>query len=161
MDNYRKSPIFQKSEEIFQTLRTITSLIPEDEEILQDIKQQIMGNIMMIQAKLAAAHGAQLWDIRMENAAIIRKNARELMIQNHTLKAFGFRDVKYYDIVREQLEEFRLLFREWVAGFDPKKYIVDEWGLFNPPGISQDYEQRSDELDFLDEDDFYEDENDD
>ena len=83
------------------------------------------------------------------------------MIQNHTLKAFGFRDVKYYDIVREQLEEFRLLFREWVAGFDPQKYIVDEWGLFNPPGIPQDYEQRSDELDFLDEDDFYEDENDD
>jgi hypothetical protein len=38
-----------------------------------------------------------------------------------------------------------------VATFDPKKFIVDEWGLFNPPGIPQDYEQRSDELNFLDD----------
>lgn len=41
---------------------------------------------------------------------------------------------------------------EWVAGFNPKHFIVDEWGLFNPPGIPKDYVQRDEELDFLDED---------
>jgi len=30
---------------------------------------------------------------------------------------------------------------------------VDDWGLFNPPGITPDYEQSSDELDFLEEED--------
>src|SRR5690606_3611947 len=101
----------------------LQALFPKMMKFCRISNIRIMGNIMMIQAKLAAAHGAQLWDIRMENAAIIRKNARELMIQNHTLKAFGFREVKYYDIVREQLEEFRLLFREWVAGFDPQNTL--------------------------------------
>lgn len=157
MRNYTSSPLYQKSEEIYQTLLTITALIPEDHEMLQDIKSEILGKIRIIQAKLAGAHRAKLWDLRMENAAIIRMNARELMIQNHLLQTLGFEEVGYYHIVRQQLEEFRLLFREWVAGFDPKKFIVDEWGLFNPPGIPQDYEQRSDELNFLDDDDISDD----
>ena len=37
-------------------------------------------------------------------------------------------------------------------GFNQKHFVTDNWGLFNPPGISPDYEQRSDELDFLEED---------
>lgn len=57
-------------------------------------------------------------------------------------------------IVRRQIEEFPILFREWVAGFNPKHFIVDEWGLFNPPGISKDYVQRDHELNFLDDEDF-------
>lgn len=47
-------------------------------------------------------------DLRMENAAIIRKCARDLM-------------------VRQQIEEFRLLFIDW--------------GLFNPPGVGPHDEQ--------------------
>lgn len=153
MDKYRETPIFKKSEEIYRTIETIIALIPEDNEILQDTKMHIYENILVIQAKLAGAHGVQLWDIKMENAAIIRKCARELMVLYHSLKMFGFEEANYYKIVRKQLEEFRLLFREWVASFNPKHFIVDEWGLFNPPGIPQDYEQRDDELNFLDEDD--------
>jgi hypothetical protein len=153
MNAYRQTPIFKKSQEIFDTLTIITDLIPDDNRYLQDIKDHIMENILVIQAKLAGAHGVDLWDIRMENAAIIRKCARELTVLYHSLRAFGFEEADYYKIVRVQLEEFRLLFRDWVASFDPKKFIVDDWGLFNPPGIPQDYVQRSDELNFLDEED--------
>lgn len=56
-------------------------------------------------------------DLRMENAAIIRKCARDLM-------------------VRQQIEEFQLLFIDWAASFDPWNYIVNDWGLFNPPGVA-------------------------
>ena len=44
------------------------------------------------------------------------------------------------------------LFIDWISGFNPKHYIVDNWGLFNPQGISPDHIQSDDELDFLDED---------
>lgn len=108
---------------------------------------------MILKVKLDGAEKMKLWDLKMENAAIIRKNARELMVQYHSLKIFGFQEVKYYKMVRRQLEEFRFLFRDWVASFNPKHFMVDDWGLFNPPGIEQDYEQRDDELNFLDEDD--------
>lgn len=152
MKKHRNTPIFTKSEEIFDTLKIITDLIPEENTHLNFTKQHILENIYTIQAKLVGAEAVKIWDLKMENAALIRKCARELMVLQHSLKAFDFAEVNYYQIVRQQLEEFRWLFREWVAEFDPKHFIVDDWGLFNPPGIPQDYEQRDDELNFLDED---------
>jgi hypothetical protein len=41
-------------------------------------------------------------------------------------------------MVRERVEEYRLLFIDWVAGFDKSHYIADSWGLFNPPGVNPD-----------------------
>ncbi|MGZ5262620.1 MAG: hypothetical protein ACXWCF_02400 [Kaistella sp.] len=146
-------PLYKKSEEIADTIQTICDLIPEDNEYLQDVKMQLLENSMVIQAKISGAEAVKLWDIKMENAAIIRKCARELMVSYHSLTTFGFDEAGYYLIVRRQIEEFRLLFREWVAGFNPQHYIVDEWGLFNPPGIAQDHVQSDKELEFLDEDD--------
>ncbi|MEA1847950.1 hypothetical protein U9K52_03400 [Chryseobacterium sp. MHB01] len=107
---------------------------------------------MIIQAKISGAEAVRLYDIKMENAAIIRKAARDIMVSGNNLEMFGFTDSKYYKLIRSLIEELRILFVEWVAGFDPKHFIVDDWGLFNPPGISHDYIQSDDELDFLDED---------
>lgn len=152
MEAYRNSPIFKKAQEIHETIQRIIALFPEDNEHLEYMKSQLTGDSLLIQAKLAGAFGVKLYDLKMENATLIRKAARDLMVSYHSLKMFGFEDVQYYELVREQLEEFRLLFIDWVANFNPKHFITDEWGLFNPPGIGPDYEQRSDELNFLDED---------
>lgn len=153
MDKVRETPIFKKSQEIFDTIKMIIDLFPEDNEYLQYMKSQLLGDAALIQAKLSGAFAVKLYDIKMENAAIIRKAARDLMVAYHGLQMHGFQEAKYYLIVRDLIEEFRLLFVEWVSTFNPKHFITDSWGLFNPPGISFDYEQRSDELNFLDEDD--------
>ena len=87
----------------------------------------------LLSVKVAGAEAAGLYDLKMENAAIIRKAARDLMVQNHSLDAFGFEYVEYYQMVRDLIEEYRLLFIDWVAGFDKWDYIIDRWGLFNPP----------------------------
>ena len=89
----------------------------------------------MLTAKIAGAEGGDLYDLRMENAAVIRKAARDLMVQNQSLEMFGFEHVEYYSIVSDLIEEYRLLFIDCVAGFDKSNYIVDSWGLFNPPGV--------------------------
>ena len=89
----------------------------------------------LLSVKVAGAEAAGLYDLKMENAAIIRKAARDLMVQNHSLDAFGFEYVEYYQMVRDLIEEYRLLFIDWVAGFDKWDYIIDRWGLFNPPGV--------------------------
>lgn len=153
MKKHLQTPIFEKSEEIFETLKTITDLFPKDDPILLDLKEQLLGDAMLIQAKLAGAFAVKLYDIKMENAALIRKAARDLMVSYHTLKMLGFEDVEYYKIIRKQIEEFRLLFVEWVSSFNQKHFITDSWGLFNPPGIAHDYKQQDNELDFLDDDD--------
>ena len=153
MRNPKNLPILAKVEEIFDLVKTITDLIPEEDELLQSYKSQLLEDAMIIPVKISGAEAVKLYDIKMENAAIIRKAARDLMVAYHGLEMFGFKDVKYYLMVREKIEEFRLLFVDWVTNFNPKHFITDNWGLFNPPGISPDYVQRDDELNFLDEDD--------
>jgi hypothetical protein len=130
-----KLPIYKKGKEIFDMVRKITDLIPENDDYLQDVKAFMLSDAAQLTVKIAGAEAAGLYDLKMENAAIIRKAARDLMVQQHSLDMFGFEYVEYYQIVRDLIEEYRLLFIDWVAGFDKWDYIIDRWGLFNPPGI--------------------------
>ncbi len=128
-------PIYKKGWEIYEVVHQICELIPDDDEMLGHVKSIMLEDAMLLTVKVAGAEGGQIYDIRMECAAIIRKAARELMIQNHSLEMFGFEHVEYFQIVRDLIEEYRLLFIDWVAGFDKWDYITDRWGLFNPPGV--------------------------
>jgi len=128
-------PIYRKGKEIFDIVNNICALFPENDEYLNEIKSWMLSDAAQLSVKVAGAEAAGLYDLKMENAAIIRKAARDLMVQQHSLDAFGFEYVEYYQIVRDLIEEYRLLFIDWVAGFDKWDYIIDRWGLFNPPGV--------------------------
>lgn len=129
-------PIYRKGKEIFDVVHHIGSIIPEDDDHLQMIKGNILVDAGLLSVKIAGTSRAELYDLKMEAAAIIRKAARDIILYSHSLEMFGFKDVKYFEVVRELVEEYRLLFIEWVAGFNKWNYIIDRWGLFNPPGIS-------------------------
>jgi len=131
----KRLPIYRKGEEIFDMVNKITDLIPENNEYLMEVKSFMLSDAAQLTVKVAGAEAAELYDIKMESAAIIRKAARDLMVQQHSLEMFGFKDVEYYQMVGELIEEYRLLFIDWVAGFDKWDYVIDRWGLFNPPGI--------------------------
>jgi len=128
-------PIYRKGKEIFDMVSKIADLIPENDEYLKEVKAFMLSDAAQLTVKVAGAEAAELYDLKMENAAIIRKAARDLMVQQHSLDMFGFEYVEYYQIVRDLIEEYRLLFINWVAGFDKWDYVIDRWGLFNPPGI--------------------------
>ena len=132
---FENIPLYRKGKEIMDVVRHIASLIPDDNEHLQHIKGFMISDAAQLMVKVAGAHGAGLYDLKMEAATIIRKAARDLVVHSHSLKEFGFKEVEYFNIVRELVEEYRLLFIEWVASFDKWDYIIDRWGLFNPPGI--------------------------
>lgn len=131
----RANNLFRKGMEIYEVTSRICDLIPEENDNLQRIKTDLLTDASMLSVKVAGAESAELYDLKMEAAAIIRKAARDLQIGNHTLEMFGFEYVEYFKIIRDLLEEYRLLFIEWVAGFDKWNYVIDRWGLFNPPGI--------------------------
>ena len=128
-------PIYRKGKEILEMVSKITALIPEDNEYLMHVKACMLSDAAQLTVKVAGAEAAGLYDLKMENASIIRKAARDLMVQQHSLDMFGFEYVEYYQMVRDLIEEYRLLFIEWVAGFDKWDYVIDRWGLFNPPGV--------------------------
>lgn len=63
-------PLYKKSQEIFDVLETITDLLPDDNECLQSIKGNLIGDIMTIQAKICGAEAVKLYDIKMETNLI-------------------------------------------------------------------------------------------
>lgn len=94
---------------------------------------------MIIPAKIASASAYDiLYDIKMQNAAIIRKAAIELITDVRGIQMCGFKDIEYLDLLRNDIELFRILFTEWVKTFDCRNYITNRWGLFNPPGVHYD-----------------------
>lgn len=135
-DRVHKMPLYQKGAEILDIVRCIADLIDDEDGELGFAKRLMLEDAYMLTAKIANAEGGDMYGIRMENAAIIRKAGNNLKLHLHTLRMFGFEHADYYLMVRQKVEEYRLLFIDWVASFDQSNYFIDNWGLFNPPGVT-------------------------
>ncbi len=131
----RDLPIYKKGIEIYDLVRKIGELIPEDNEHLQLLRGQMLADAAVLSSKVVGATTGGLYDIKMEAATFIRRAAHDLMVSYHSLKMMDFKEADYYLMVRSLIEEYRLLFIDWVTGFDKWNYVIDRWGLFNPPGV--------------------------
>lgn len=155
---WEKLPIFMKAMEIQKIVDHIVKAVENseiefeekfEEQMIKSNLDYLRQNSLIIPAKIAGAGGEDmLYDIKMENAAIIRKAARELITDARGLQMNGYKDIEYLDLLRREIEEFRLLFAEWVKSFDCWNYIIDRWGLFNPPGINYDDHDPNDDIRF-------------
>jgi len=65
----------------------------------------------------------------MENAAIIRKTAQFIYISMDSFVEEGIMEDMHRQIIRDEIDKFRTLFKTWVATFE-KDDVEDEWGLF-------------------------------
>jgi hypothetical protein len=154
--------IYQKAEQIFQITQGLVQIIPAENEFLQETTVRfMMEDAMIIPAKIAGAEAGDLYDLRMENAAIIRKAARDLYVHAGSLRfEESITDQDYILLLRTEIDEFRLLFIDWVASFDMWNYIKDDWGLFNPPGVNAHDKDPDEDIPFNRDDFFNFDEND-
>ena len=161
--DFETAPIYQKAMAIWEMAHHIAEVATrskgnisfgEDRDILSEYAEYIMADASLLAPKIAGAWGDQLYDIKMENAAIIRKAARELSVHMTALEMYGFKEKEYCDLLRKEIEEFRILFAEWVGTFGPWDHIIDRWGLFNPPGIKYDDHDPDDDIPF-DPSDFF------
>ncbi|MBG6063203.1 hypothetical protein IWX83_003013 [Flavobacterium sp. CG_9.1] len=162
MSNFDKTenlPIYQKAELIFQLVESLMASLPEDDDYIQVTKDLMRANAIAIPAKIAGAEGGDLYSIRMQNAAIIRDHAMQVYVQVGSLRFYeSYKDLEYVTLIRKELDEFQLLFIDWVNGFDTNNHIWDEWGLFNPPGAIPPTEIDGFEEDDFDIDDFFDEE---
>lgn len=156
-DKLNNLPIYKKADEIFRLTDALVRTIPVDNEFLQETTVKFMlEDAMIIPAKISGAEAVDLYDLKMENAAIIRKAARELYVRAGSLRyEENIENKEYIELLRCEIVEFRLLFIDWVAAFDPWNYIIDRWGLFNPPGVSAHDKDPDDDIPF-NPDDFFE-----
>ncbi len=102
------------------------SLYPKD--YIEDHKTMMLGDAYEVGAKIRSSE-AGLYIIRMENAAIIRKNAQFIKISTNGFIEDDLMEEQYRLVIREEIDKFRELFKQWVASFQ-KDDCEDEWGLF-------------------------------
>ena len=155
-ERLKKFPLFMKAQEIYNLVHKVSLLIERNEDendfenhLLNEYKNSIVESALIIPAKIAGAFDEDmLYDIKMQNATIIRKEARSILASTSGLKMAGFKELDYLELIRDEIEELRILFAEWVKTFDEWNYIIDRWGLFNPPGVNYDDYDIDDDLPF-------------
>ena len=150
----QQMPLYKKGEEIMKIVAAMLELVPEGSEELEETVRWMNESAMTMCVKISGAEGGDMYDIRMECATLIRKAAHELIINLHSLEMFGYQHTEYFPLLREAVEEYRLLFVDWVNTFDPWNYYIDRWGLFNPPGVSAHDKDPDDDIPF-NPDDFF------
>lgn len=95
---------------------------------LEDQQEMILGDAYEVAAKVRSSEMG-LYIIRMENAAIIRKNAQYIKTSTNSFIEDDLMEAEHRLIIRQEIDAFRELFKEWVASFEKDEY-EDEWGLF-------------------------------
>jgi hypothetical protein len=157
-DELEQMPLYQKAEQILKITMGLVEIVPKENEFLQETTVRfMMENAFLIPAKIAGATGVGLYDLKMESATLIRQAARELYVQAGSLRfEEGITDKDYIELLRNTIEEFRLLFIDWVASFDVWDYVKDNWGLFNPPGVNAHDKDPDEDIPF-DPNDFFDD----
>lgn len=101
----------------------------ENETEQQNVRRMIHENAIVIRPKIGGAMATDMYILKMENASIIRTNAKELLTQVSYAELMGFISQSYKEVIVSVMNEFRLLFRDWVATFKKDEY-EDDWGLF-------------------------------
>lgn len=127
-EKYRKLPVYKKSEELYELADVIVEAIKEDDQ--KDwFANEIVGNAMLIQAKIAGAEGGGLYSLRMQNAVLIRYAVYNMFNAVLSTEMFGLNNEDYVDLMREKIEEFRIEFVAWIRGFDKSYDIPDNWAI--------------------------------
>lgn len=141
--NPRAQALSDKAWEIVELVDSLLKAAPEGAKRAEMLKVEIdhmYADARILPVKIAGAEAGGLYDLRMECASIMRKAANDLILGLRGLEMFGYDEPGYFNLLRAEVEEFRKLFVAWVQGFDHTKYMVDRWGVFNPPGVGPDDE---------------------
>lgn len=98
-------------------------------EYWDDHIAMILSDAFQVAVKIKSSESGNLYVIRMENASIIRKNAQFIASSMLLMMEENMIEKKHGEIIREEINKFRGLFKQWVSTF-VKDEFEDEWGLF-------------------------------
>jgi len=126
-------PIYQKAMEILEVTERIVDLLDKEEPMEEMHRQLMMEDIMIVGPKIAGAEAMDDYILKMENAVIIKIHLRSLLTHTASLKMEGSVDVQYLQLLRNEIEAFRILFLAWISKFEiDTSKEPDGWGLFLP-----------------------------
>lgn len=122
-------PLMKKAWEVYRLTKTIVETMRETASpMAQTVGEQLLTDAVTLIPKIAGAEGSELYTLKMENAVVIKLHARSLLTTTNWLRMEKLTPPEHIQLLRDVIDEFRLLFIDWVAGFDKTDDIPDEWG---------------------------------
>jgi len=128
LEKYKKLPVYQKSQELFDLAEVIADALKED-EMKEQLAVQMLSNAVLIQAKIAGAEGGGLFSLRMQNAVLIKMAVQDMFNAVSFASMVEINEEDYVDLMRDKVDEFRLVFNDWIRGFDKTYDIPDNWAI--------------------------------
>lgn len=127
-DQIHSHPLMKKAMEIVSLCHALVGSLDE-------ARKELYGGMMMedaaiMSSKFAGAEAVESYIMKMENATIIKVHARHLLSMSYQLSMEETHAEEHLQLLREAINEFRILFVEWVKAFDPSDRKDDGWGLF-------------------------------
>ncbi|SNS40848.1 hypothetical protein SAMN06295967_10923 [Belliella buryatensis] len=127
-DELKLHPLKLKGMEIFDLTHALVGSLDE-------ARKELYGGLMLesaglLPAKFSGAHSVDDYIIKMENAVIMKVHAKSLQSMTYQLALEGTHAEEHLQLLRDAIEEFRVLFKEWVTAFDGTERFDDGWGLF-------------------------------
>jgi len=123
-------PVYRKAVEILDLTEQIVDTF-QDEKHVQRYGIGMVEDAMILPAKIAGAEAMDYYVPKMENATLVKVHARSLLTQTASIKHLGIVNEQYIQLLRDEIEAFRLLFREWIKTFEHNTIREgDGWGLF-------------------------------
>jgi len=153
LEKWEKIPVYQKAQELFDLAEIIADSLKED-EMKEHLAVQMLSNAALVQAKIAGAEGGGLYSLRMQNAVLIKLAVQDMFNAVSFASMVEINEEDYVDLMRDKVDEFRLVFNEWVRGFDKTYDIPDNWAIRFDTSTPE--QEKLEDLMF-DEDRFFED----
>ncbi|RTQ48575.1 hypothetical protein EJV47_16515 [Hymenobacter gummosus] len=104
--------------------------ITDDELLLGPL---MLENAYIAEAKLRGARAFTNYGQLMEQAVLVKLAVQSLQAQTAVLRELEAAQPEHIRAIRDEIEQFRQQFADWVRGFDPATNDYDDgWGLFPP-----------------------------
>lgn len=129
-EELKKHPLLKQAKEIVSIVDALLTTSSDEQEV-EMYGNTLRESAMIIVAKLSSGLRSDNYLLCMQNAAIIREHGEYLRLSNHMLNHSGSFNEKYVEMFRQEMENFRLLFKEWAEEIRKMENdFEDEWGLF-------------------------------
>jgi hypothetical protein len=128
LEKYEKLPVYKKAQELFDLAEIIADSLKED-EMKEHLAAQMFTNAALVQAKIAGAEGGGLYSLRMQNAVLIKLAVQDMFNAVSFASMVEINEEDYVDLMRDKVEEFRLVFIDWIRSFDKTYDIPDNWAI--------------------------------
>lgn len=100
-----------------------------DSQVEYEYKKILLNAGLELCNKIVIAETSSYFNDKVENALLVKMAVKKVLHQLAGMQVLGLSDKEYSHLIEKEIEEFRLLYNEWVNAFNNSTTLSDGWDL--------------------------------